>query len=251
MIRHLTKILIFTLPFVLFSKWNTEDLCFMSEDLHERLESTKSRDLQQLKAEMANYVEGSWCSKDKASLILDLICITKPQYCVEIGVFRGTSAVVIAEGLKRNQAGKLYAVDAWSNNIATQYFPEGYPGKKWWSKVNFQEAYRSFRNTLLRRKLTKYCEAIRMSSNQFAKYSKEIDFLHLDGDLTEKGALCDVDNFLPKIKNGGCILISNAYNMYKGRQTKGKAIMKIFQNCTFVALTDNYNTLLFQKNGDN
>lgn len=231
-----------------FSEWKTEDLFFEHESLQQIVTSPEPQEWSALKRKLRAAVKNTWCSEDKALMIADVVRITKPRLCVEVGAFSGSSAIVIAECLKQLSRGKLFAVDAWSNKIATQYMPDSYSGKDWWSKVSLESTMRDFKVKIGKRKLKKYCAIVRKSSAAYAQECPSVDFLHLDGDITEQGSFEDVTNYLPKVKAGGCILLSNAYSIINSTQSKAKSIMKLMDTCEIVGTTDNDNTLLFQKN---
>ena len=77
----------------------------------------------QLKSQAQYALQGSWCSEEKMHLLMDLTLITRPQVCVEIGAFTGSTVLPVAFVLKFLPSGTIYAIDAWSNIIATQHLP--------------------------------------------------------------------------------------------------------------------------------
>lgn len=139
-----------------------------------------------LKRRVLKELQNSWCSCEKANLMMDLIVLTQPDVCVEIGVFDGGSFLPVAALLKFLNQGKIYAIDAWSNEAAIENMRINNPHRDWWSKVDLEGVYRSFRALLRRWKLDPYCHVIRFSSEAAVELIDEIDFLHLDGDCLYK-----------------------------------------------------------------
>jgi len=59
-------------------------------------------------------IEG-WCSLEKATKLINCIADIKPDLCVEIGVFGGSSFIPQALAIKENGKGEIVGIDPWSN----------------------------------------------------------------------------------------------------------------------------------------
>ena len=82
-----------------------------------------------------------------------------------------------------------------------------------------------FHNMLNLWSLKELCVIIDKTSKiAILEIPEEIDFLHLDGDYSEVVSLEDVQLYLPKVKAGGYILISNLYTSVFGQYTKEKGV---------------------------
>ena len=101
---------------------------------------------QRLKAEVQNRLVNTWCSSEKAGLIMDLIVSEKLKTCVEIGVFTGSSFLPIASSIQYLSQGHVYAIDAWSNAEAIKYMDDEDPNKNWWACVDMRQAHSFFQN---------------------------------------------------------------------------------------------------------
>lgn len=204
---------------------------------------------QKLKWDMKECLKNSWCSAEKVDLLMDLIYLTKSEKCVEIGVFNGSSALPVVTTLRYNMDGNLLAIDAWSNSVAIQNMAYDDPNRPWWSTVNMESNFQIFEQELESRSLLPFCTILRTTSENAAIFVGEnIDFLHLDGDYTEKGSLRDVELYLPKVKQGGYILLSNVFVMVNGKAPKMKAFSKLFEECEMLCEIDRDNAVLFRKN---
>ncbi len=203
--------------------------------------------LKELKRKVTDYLENTWCSKEKINLLMDLVAVTHPSVCVEIGAFSGSSVLPVAATLKFLRHGKIYAIDGWSNEVVTKNLDLDDPNREWWSKVDMLHAFKTFQHTLAHWNLQHYCILIRKPSNVAVQQLPEIDFLHIDGDYSEKGTLEDVELYLPKVKSGGYILFSNVFTRVKDKSPKLVALPILTDACEIVAEIENDHALLLQK----
>lgn len=224
-----------------FASWDPEVI----EDVE--YSSLQEKNYQKLKARVIEALKGSWCSEEKVNLLMDLTLLTKPQVCVEIGACTGSSVLPIATSLQYLKGGKVYAIDAWSNQIATQYWEDTDPNKAWWSTVDMKSIRGAFQNLINTWSLKKQCEEVAKPSDIAISELPEIDFLHLDGDYSEQGALKDVKLYLPKVKSGGYILLSNLFIMINGKQPKAKSFSALIDDCEFICEIERDNAILFRK----
>lgn len=200
-----------------------------------------------LKNDVKKSLKQSWCSEEKIDLLMDLIYITQAQVCVEIGAFTGSSVLPVAATLQYLNKGKIYAIDAWSNEEAIRYMDPDDPNRSWWASLDMKAVRRSFDHLIISWKLKNVCTPIAKTSALALSEIPEIDFLHLDGDLSEQGSIYDAEHYLEKVKPGGYVLLSNVYHTVNNRQIKFKAFSLIFESCEFISETDRDNTVLFRK----
>ncbi len=201
-----------------------------------------------LKADVSAYLTGSWCSNEKAQLIMDLVVLTKPRVCVDIGVFAGSSTLPIAAALKYIQKGKVYAIDAWSNSEAVKYMDPSDANRSWWEHVDMTSIKQQFKTLLRQWKLEKYCTIIQKTSQAAASGVNEgIDFLHLDGDYSKQISLQDVNLYLPKVNRHGYILMSNVFITINGQQPKKDAFCALYAACDMISMIEDENAILFRK----
>ena len=201
----------------------------------------------QLKADIISSLKGSWCSEEKTNLLMDLILLEQPSICVEIGVFTGSSVLPVATTLKFLKKGKIFAVDAWSNQIAVRNWDDNDPNKAWWSSLDMKAISKSFKSMIKDRKLQDFCTVISLPSEEAINQIESIDFLHLDGDYSEIGSMQDIELYLPKVKSGGYILLSNLFTMINGKQPKAKAFSFLMESCEMICEIERDNAILFKK----
>lgn len=227
---------------LLNAEWNPEYLPFENKNAFEKLNNSE---LTKLEARVFDYVKNSWCSQDKAKLLLELIILTKPEVCVEIGA--GSSTLPILAGLQYLKKGMTYVIDSWSNAEAIKGLPSSDPNTTWWGGMNMRAAKKQVMYMLKLWSLNSHCRMLQKTSESAISQIPAIDFLHLDGNFSEQGALLDSELYLPKVVPGGYILLSNALVMVEGKPTKMKALWPIFDQCDIICEVDNSNTLLFKK----
>lgn len=201
-----------------------------------------------LKNRVSVALEDSWCSREKTQLIMDLVALTRPDVAVEIGVFNGSSLLPIATTLKHLGCGRVYAIDAWSNEEAVKHIALDDPNCKWWSEVDMQAAKKRCLAMVSTWKLKPYCTVFHMPSREAASRIGPIDFLHLDGSFSGEETLSDVKLYLPKVKQGGYILVSNALYRVNGAVEKIAALWELIDHCEVVTEIDGSNAVLLRKN---
>lgn len=231
----------------LFAQWNPEYLDEKGE-APLAFEALQEPLFQSLKCRILQESVHGWCSQEKSALLMDLVLLKKPKVCVEIGAGTGSTVLPVASVLKYLGQGRVFAIDAWTNEIAVRNWEDNNPNKERWSKVDMRGMYKRFRTMLKERRLVNYCKTLSMTSEEaIGQISAPIDFLHCDGDPSEKSSLQDLELYLPKVRPGGYILLSGVCTMVDTQQPKMKAFFKLFETCDAVAEIDRDNAVLFRK----
>ena len=228
----------------LHAEWNPEEFLAMDSRPTNTL---INRDFLTLKGRVMAALKSSWCSKEKINLLMDLVYFIRPEVCVEIGAFSGSSVLPVATILKLQNCGKIYAIDAWSNQEAVKYLAENDPNRTWWASVNMQEIRKILDQMIHSWHLNGICLPIQGSSKNAVGLVPEIDFLHLDGDYSEVGSRSDVALYFPKVKSGGYILLSNVAIIVNDEQPKLESFYDLLNKCELICEVDNSNAILFRK----
>lgn len=164
--------------------------------------------ISQTKLEAFNFMsqlEG-WCTKNKASILIDIIFMLKPKIIVEIGVWGGKSLIPMAHALKISERGKIYGIDPWSN-LASSEGMEGV-NHDWWSTVDHEAILSHLQSKINEFDLQEQIELIRTTS-ELAPPIPNIDILHIDGNHSEKASMIDVQKWVPLVKKGGVIIFDD------------------------------------------
>lgn len=213
----------------------------------ERVSLVENQSFQNLKNEVLDYLANSWCSKEKASLLMDLVFIEKPETCVEIGVFTGSTLLPVAATLKHVGQGNVCAIDPWSNEESIRNLSENDPNKGWWSQVDMTAVLHIFSQMNQEWGFESYCKVLNCTSEDAVSEMGSIDFIHFDGNYSEKSSLQDVALYLPKVKENGHILLSNVLISVDGVHPKMEALFALFDCCEIVAELEGGNAYLFKK----
>lgn len=152
---------------------------------------------------------GDWCSPDKAIQLAALVLEVRPQIIVELGVWKGGSAIPMAIALRHLGDGQLVAIDAWSTeaSVAGQ---EGV-NAAWWQSVG-DDGHECARQTFLGR-LKKHqisperCTVLRQRSDEEVVLTV-IDILHHDANHGPQVVL-DVERWAPAVRVGGILILND------------------------------------------
>jgi hypothetical protein len=211
------------------------------------LDVVKEAAFVELERRVLDALTNTWCSADKARLLLALVVVTRPDVSVEIGAFTGSCTLPMLAGLQYLDRGRAYVVEPWSTDEAVRGLPDGEINTTWWGGLDMPAIRRQFEAMLERWSLAARCEVIAEPSRDAVSRVPPMDFLHLDGNFSEAGALADTELYLPRLVAGGYVLLSNVFVSVGGKLTKVKALWPLFDQCEIVAEVDDGNTLLFRK----
>lgn len=168
-----------------------------------------------------------WCSREKASRLIDLILESKPKVVVEIGVFGGKSLVPMALALRYNKMGKIFGIDPWKESESIVGMND--VNKEWWGSINHEAIYEGLVSRIAELKLEEYSELIKATSEEAAPIPN-IDILHIDGNHSEETSLFDVHKWAPLVSHGGYIIFDDVT-----WGTTDKAVQWLDENCVKIA----------------
>ncbi|MEI8365857.1 MAG: class I SAM-dependent methyltransferase [Parachlamydiaceae bacterium] len=243
-VKFTCALILFASSSLLNAEWNPKYLPVENQSVLGRL---KNPSLIQLENQVFESVKNSWCSEEKAKLLMELVVLTQPGVCVEIGAFTGSSSLPLLAALKHVGSGRAYIIDAWSNAEAVRGLTTEDPNTVWWAGLDMKAVKNQFLHMLNLWSLTSYCKILSTTSQKAVLRIPTIDFIHIDGNFSAEGALLDSELYLPKVVPGGYVLLSNALVMIGGKPTKMKALWPIFDQCDIVCELEYGNTLLFRK----
>jgi hypothetical protein len=156
----------------------------------------------------------------------DLVAALKPGLIVELGVYFGDTYFGLCQAVAENNiSSSCYAVDTWLGDAET-----GLYDKTVYSAVEKynDKRYRSF-SYLVRKTFE---EALPEFSNE------SIELLHIDGLHTYEASKTDFETWLPKVKPGGVVLLSDV-----SLRGSGFGTWKFWEE-----LQLNYQTFVFRNN---
>ena len=125
----------------------------------------------------------------------DLIAALRPEVIVELGVFYGDSYFGFCQTVaETNLPCTCYGVDTWRGDTPASFYESSVYDAV--SRHN-DRYYRAF-SYLMR---TSFDDAIKQFSDS------SISLLHMDGSHSYEAALHDFENWLPKVRPGGVVLL--------------------------------------------
>lgn len=188
-----------------------------------------------------------WCTKEKNKFIMDTLVRMENPICLEIGVFAGRSMISIMRTLQYIQGGQFFGIDAWNSNEAVMGFAVSDPNYEWWRGLDYENLHSCAENILHRHDFDHVCNLIHLNSSEaFKQFSDNtFDFIHLDGNHNKQYAYEDAKNFLPKLKNGGLILLNdpNWFSM-------SKALVFLLERCDILSDFNRKSQFLLLKKND-
>lgn len=188
-----------------------------------------------------------WCSKEKSSALIETIMSRKPELCIELGVFGGSSLIPQAMALKANGRGKIVGIDPWTTDAALEDMSQK-ENREWWGSQNLESVYQHCLGNVKKFGVEQQVEIIRDKAEAVAdRFTAEsVDLLHIDGNHAEDPAYRDATLYLPKVKPGGIIFFDDIY-WTDGHEdaTTRKAIVYLLQHCTKLRLVGD--CMLLQK----
>ena len=170
-----------------------------------------------------------WCTKAKASVLMDIILKTKPETIVEIGVWGGKSLVPMACALRANGKGKIYGIDPWDNQASIQG-SKNEENKAWWGSIDHSAIYRGLTQKIAEFNLEPYIELIIGASADVVPIF-EIEVLHIDGNHSNETSLGDVLKWVPLVKHGGWIIFDDINWYENGIFQTAEAVDWLNKNC--------------------
>jgi len=186
-----------------------------------------------------------WCSQDKLLGFIDLVLEVKPDVCVEIGVYEGASFLPVALTLKFLGQGMAIAIDPWDFIECIRGLDSIKYEEEWrtWLSTPMDTVHSDFEKMIKRNNLENYSLTYAMTSEKAApEIEPYIDILHIDGSHSEYSSTKDVELYLPKVRSGGYIWLSNALCV-----ERYEAVNFLLERCDVVKFIDDQACMLFQK----
>ena len=135
-------------------------------------------------------------------------CAPRDGVIVEIGSFKGKSAVMLGKLAKHYGFGPVVAIDPHNFNNAELAEHRAEPGAT---------SYDEFLRNIESAGVAPYVEVHRAFSTELAKtWNRSIRMLWIDGDHSYAGAKGDFDGFMPHMIPGGFVALHDALHEFSG-----------------------------------
>lgn len=155
------------------------------------------------------YGVGAWTAN--LHFAYDVIALLRPATFVELGTDQGESYFAFCQSVAENDTGtRCFAVDTWrGDEHAGQYDETTFAQVTAHNRAHYERFSTLLRNTF-DTALEKFPDA-------------SIDLLHLDGLHSEEAVRHDVENWLPKLRPGGLLLMHDV-----AVRTRGFGVWKVW-----------------------
>lgn len=139
------------------------------------------------------YGVGAWTNH--LHFAYDLIAALRPRIFVELGTDRGESFFAFCQAVEENEIGtRCFAVDTWKGDLhAGRYDDTTFTQVSEHRRAHYASFARLLRGSF---------ETVRA---QF--FNETVDLLHLDGLHSEEAVRRDLEDWLPKLRPGGILLM--------------------------------------------
>jgi predicted O-methyltransferase YrrM len=135
-------------------------------------------------------------------------CAPRAGVIVEIGSFKGKSAVMLGKLAEHYDIGPIVAIDPHNFNNAELLEHRSSPGAT---------SYDEFLNNIEAAGVSPYVEVHRQLSTEVAKsWDRAIRLLWIDGDHSYRGAKADFDAFMPHLIPNGFVALHDALHEFSG-----------------------------------
>lgn len=162
--------------------------------------------------EIADKIDG-WLRDNEARFLYETAKNCKRGVIVEIGSWKGKSTVYLGRGSKDGNGVKVVAIDPHIDAMEHKLWMGG--------KSSFEE----FEENIQKADIKDIVEIIRDTSHNAAKnWSKQIEFLWIDGDHRYEAVKNDFDHYFPYVVNNGIVAFHDS--TYGDVQ---KFVLKIFR----------------------
>jgi predicted O-methyltransferase YrrM len=192
----------------------------LATDLKKIREGTvmEEKTIDDICGQLSRIVNGlpGWCSAEKAQWLAAQIMVEQKKIVVEIGVFGARSLIPMAiaqlwsNGHYPERRGFVLGIDPYDStfSIEEEIDPEN---RRWWTDVNYEAVYHTALREIRVRNLDSVCGILRAASHHCQCLFREgtIDLLHIDGCHSEFASTRDVEQWLPKVKTEGLIVLDD------------------------------------------
>jgi predicted O-methyltransferase YrrM len=162
------------------------------------------------------YDAGGYCPDAKRDFIHKLIKDTNSKFCVEIGVYKGSSLLSFAEALEQ-QGGRVVGIDPWNFELSKNEIPDKALENYIYNELlegqsSFDYFFNNLTTIINENNLSTTVSLIRKPAEKaFREFEIEsIDILHIDGNHDEVNVSKDIILYLPLVKKGGYIIMDDS-----------------------------------------
>lgn len=149
-------------------------------------------------------IEG-WCNPPKAFALVAAVLTIRPEVCVQIGVFGGSSLLPVAIALNYLARGQIIGIDPYDPVESAK----GQTGAnlKWWSELDHAKIERGFMDAVIAEGVSNQVVVLKKTSDAVTPPDR-IQFLIVDGNHGEQG-FRDIKRYCVKVPVGGLTFVDD------------------------------------------
>ena len=149
-----------------------------------------------------------------ANTFHELIEEVKPKTIIEIGTWKGASAITMAHACQKlGLETKIYCIDTW---LGALEFKNNFEklGAGWDTRLlhGYPQIYYQFLSNIIHEGVVDMIEAVPNTSENAVSFVPDADLIYVDGQHTYKGCTEDLGNYFAKLRKGG-IIFGDDYNL--------------------------------------
>lgn len=164
----------------------------------------------EIESAMSFFDGRGWCSAAKALKLAELITDNSLEIIVEIGIFGGRSFIPMGMAVRSHGKGACYGFDPMDTQAATEG-GVSIENDEWWAKVDLEDMYRWFIQSLLHFQLTNECRFMRIRGETAWRLFEveSINLLHLDSNHSETVSCRDVAMWRSRVAPSGFLVMDD------------------------------------------
>jgi hypothetical protein len=146
-----------------------------------------------------------------------IIMEIKPKLVIEVGSWKGLSAINMAKTIKENKlSSKIYCVDTWLG--ALEFWDDLYdtPERDLLLKNGYPQIYYQFLSNVVHNNVQDIILPFPITSTIayrfFSKKNISADVIYIDGSHEEQDVLIDIENYYKLLNDGGVIFGDDYFN---------------------------------------
>lgn len=153
----------------------------------------------------------------KSPIFFELVAELRPNVIIEIGTWKGGSAIAMGEAVKKKQLNtKIYCIDTWLGALEFRENHRLY-GNSWDRMLvhGYPQVYYQFLSNVIHRNVVDLIEPVPSPSRDAVPFVPEAELIYIDGNHYYDAVKEDLELYFPKLKQGG-VMFGDDYFLNTG-----------------------------------
>lgn len=154
-----------------------------------------------------------------SNIFSSLVTETKPKTIIEVGTWKGQSAINMANCCKQNGLSSiLYCVDTWLG--ALEFWTDATPDRNLMCKHGYPMVYYQFLSNVIHENVQDIIIPVPMPSHLASKWfshkSIKADLIYIDGSHEYDDVVQDIIDYVPLLRSGGILFGDDFVDHWSG-----------------------------------